>query len=83
MASLPTQDQVNNLVIKKFQGAPFTNIEQSVTLEAVGSSSNKIISSYIFSQPVPIPAPPKDTYETVPSGGRKYVSSDPKYSYIT
>ena len=55
--SLPTQAQINNLMIKKFQGAPFTNIEQSVNLEAIGSSSNRIISSYIFRQKVPIPAP--------------------------
>ena len=85
--SLPTQAQINNLIIKKIQGAPFTDIEQSVNLEAIGSSSNRIISSYIFSQTVPIPAPDKKnsitmTSITMPSGGKKYTSIDPKYPYI-
>jgi hypothetical protein len=82
MASFPTQDQVNDLVVKKFQGAPFTDTTQSVTLEAIGSSSNKIISSNICSQPVPIPAPPKGTGTVIETGGKRYVSSDPNYPYI-
>ena len=83
MASFPTQDQVNNLVIKKFQGAAFTDVEQAVTLEAIGSSSNKIIPSNIFNQSVPIPAPPKGIEEIIPNGGKKIASADPRYGYIT
>ena len=43
---MASQNQINNLIIKKFQGAAFTNIERAVNLEAYGSSSNKIISNY-------------------------------------
>jgi hypothetical protein len=55
--SLPTQQQVNNLVVKKFQGAAFTDINAAVTLEAYGSSANRVFVNYIFNQEVPIPAP--------------------------
>jgi hypothetical protein len=55
--SLPNQDQVNNVIGKKIQGVPFTNVNTNLVNESIGSSSSRIVSDYIFNQRIPIKAP--------------------------
>ena len=76
---MANQNQINDLLTKKIQGAPFTDINQPASLEAAGSSQFKVQASNIWSQTVPSTAPSYSTGTTLPTGGTKYVSST---SYI-
>ena len=62
------QEDFNNLVYKKIQGAPFTNISLSATLEAPGSSNPKIFPKDIWSQPIPANVPLNPAGIPTPSG---------------
>ena len=76
------QQLYNNLLIKKIQGAPFTDIDKSAVAEGqFGSSQFKVQSSNIMSQVIPPVAPIKSTSPIILSNnsGTKYSTST---SYI-
>jgi hypothetical protein len=52
-----TQEQLNDLLLKKILGSAWTNVDQTPTLEASGSSMTKIPASLIMNQEIPVPAP--------------------------
>jgi hypothetical protein len=54
--SIP-QASINDLLLKKDQGAPWTDVNQTAALEAMGSSAPKIPFTNIMSQEIPVPAP--------------------------
>ena len=58
------QDKYNDLLLKKFQQAPFTDINQPASLEAPGSSALKIPAANIMNQAIPTTAPSDMTLDT-------------------
>ena len=47
------QSVINDIVLKKIQGSPFTSTENSVAFEKPGSSAYRIQSKFIYSQDIP------------------------------
>ena len=65
-----TQEELNDLLFKKIQGVPYVYQNQSITLEAPGSSLPKIISSNIWSKTIPSTAPNLDSSANIIYNGR-------------
>ena len=79
--SRATQEQLNDLLLKKILGAAWTTIEQPPTLEASGSAMTKIPASLIMNQNIPIPAPSDLIINTAYTGtGTRKIST--LYPYI-
>ena len=55
------QSVINDIVLKKIQGSPFTSTENSVAFEKPGSSAYRIQSKFIYSQDIPDTAPTLDS----------------------
>ena len=53
MSYIPTDTTVNDLIIKKLQGKPFTTTAQSGALEAPGSTFNKVFNNNIYAEDIP------------------------------
>ena len=76
-----TQEQLNDLLLKKILGSAWTTIEQPPTLEASGSAMTKIPASLIMNQNIPIPAPSDLIINTAYTGtGTRKIST--LYPYI-
>lgn len=73
---MASQNQLNDLMLKKFQYAPFSDTNQQASLETAGSSAFKIPASNIWNQAIPAVAPTKGSTTALPnSAGTKYSTS--------
>ena len=76
------QQVINDIVLKKIQGSPFTSTNNSVATEKAGSSAYRIQSQFIYSQDIPSTAPTLDSTGQDVASGTKYTGSSPN-SHIT
>ena len=74
------QSVINDIVLKKIQGSPFTSTENSVAFEKPGSSAYRIQSKFIYSQDIPDTAPSLDN-EVEDASGTKFTGTG-SYTYI-
>ena len=82
-----SQTQINDLLLKKEQGAPWTDVNQIAELEAMGSSAPKIPFSNIMNQVIPVPAPTSlainnTGYPYFSGTSYKEIPTDTAYSHI-
>jgi hypothetical protein len=70
------------LILKKFQGVPFTNVSSDPANESIGNSNSRVVADFIFNQTIPKKAPFSyyDLNNTIRSDVINNILDSPTYS---